>query len=301
MNFFSIIIPLYNKEKFIKKVLKSIIDQSFKDFEIIIIDDYSNDNSSNIVKQIISSNSDLNIHYLVNSENKGVGFTRNVGLEFSQGQYVLFLDADDELASEKTLEIIHNYLLNRKIENLLLVRNYRNEFLKPEFKKIYRTLSVIESDLFKVNNKDKFSLKGNLPFGGSGSAVILRDIALKNRFNVSENIFEDWDYFLRVFNQSNVYFLNINCINVNLDSSTDRSFYGSIPKIYEYLYANKYLRSTRKQIFWIWFNKFIRNNQKLPNLWQKLLIANLSINFKLVKYQLRAVLNYFEHVVFKKT
>jgi len=86
----SIIIPLYNKEKDIKKTLTSVIDQSFKDFEIIIIDDGSTDSSEEVVKSV----NDQRI-LLYSKKNEGVSKTRNFGVEKATTNFIVFLDADD--------------------------------------------------------------------------------------------------------------------------------------------------------------------------------------------------------------
>ena len=87
---FSVIIPLYNKEKDIKKTLLSVLNQSFDDFEIIIINDGSTDNSEEIVKSVI----DKRI-CLFTKKNEGVSIARNYGVEKATSNYVVFLDADD--------------------------------------------------------------------------------------------------------------------------------------------------------------------------------------------------------------
>jgi glycosyltransferase involved in cell wall biosynthesis len=86
----SIIIPLYNKEKHIKETLNSVLNQSFKNFEVIIIDDHSADNSRNIVNEI----KDNRITIYTNPK-KGVSSARNYGINLSKNKYVALLDADD--------------------------------------------------------------------------------------------------------------------------------------------------------------------------------------------------------------
>lgn len=90
MPFFSVIIPLFNKEKFIEATLKSVLNQSFIDFEILIIDDGSTDNSASIIKGF----DDARIRYYY-KENAGVSSARNDGIEKAQSNYISFIDADD--------------------------------------------------------------------------------------------------------------------------------------------------------------------------------------------------------------
>ncbi len=88
--FFSVIIPLYNKSKYIERTINSVLNQSFKDFEIVVVDDGSDDDGPGKVKVI----NDSRIR-LIRQVNKGVSLARNRGINESNGRYIAFLDADD--------------------------------------------------------------------------------------------------------------------------------------------------------------------------------------------------------------
>lgn len=90
MAFFSIIIPLYNKENFVSETLKSVLDQTFTDYEVIVINDGSTDKSVAAVEQI----NDKRIK-LFHQKNQGVSVARNKGIALAQADYICFLDADD--------------------------------------------------------------------------------------------------------------------------------------------------------------------------------------------------------------
>ncbi|MFK7000885.1 glycosyltransferase family 2 protein [Flavobacterium oreochromis] len=104
MPFFSVIIPLYNKELYIKNTLQKVLAQSFQDFEIIIINDGSTDNSIKIVNSIIDSRIKL-FHQV----NKGVSSARNYGIKKASGTLVAFLDADDIWFDNHLAELYHLY------------------------------------------------------------------------------------------------------------------------------------------------------------------------------------------------
>jgi glycosyltransferase involved in cell wall biosynthesis len=89
--FFSVIIPLYNKENYIEKTIQSVINQTNNDFEIIIVDDCSTDLSYEIAKKFVSHKIDIIKHPI----NKGLSASRNTGILNSRGNYITFLDADD--------------------------------------------------------------------------------------------------------------------------------------------------------------------------------------------------------------
>lgn len=89
---FSVIIPLYNKAPYVAKAIQSVLCQAFTDYELIIVDDGSKDNSAEIAAQAIEGHSNCR---LIRQENAGVSMARNNGVAISQGKYLCFLDADD--------------------------------------------------------------------------------------------------------------------------------------------------------------------------------------------------------------
>lgn len=89
---FSVIIPLYNKAPYVAKAIRSVLAQSFRDYELIVIDDGSKDESADIAQQVIGGNKNCR---LICQENAGVSMARNNGVSVSQGDYLCFLDADD--------------------------------------------------------------------------------------------------------------------------------------------------------------------------------------------------------------
>jgi glycosyltransferase involved in cell wall biosynthesis len=107
MPFFSIIIPLYNKEFFIENTLNLVLQQTFTDFEIIIVNDGSTDGS--IAKINLFNDSRIKIYH---QENKGVSVARNKGMEVATGDFFCFLDADDEWSDnylENLYQTIHKF------------------------------------------------------------------------------------------------------------------------------------------------------------------------------------------------
>lgn len=107
MPFFSVIIPLFNKEKFIEATLKSVLNQTFIDFEILIINDGSTDNSATIIEEF----DDPRIRYFL-KENAGVSSARNDGIKKAQSNYITFIDADDYWYPdflEEMFKILQNY------------------------------------------------------------------------------------------------------------------------------------------------------------------------------------------------
>ena len=100
----SVIIPVYNTEKYIEKCLESLAKQTMQDFEVIVVNDGSTDNSEKVIKDY-KKNSNLDIKYL-EKENGGLASARNYGVEYASGKYISFLDSDDYLDEDlyKNLE-----------------------------------------------------------------------------------------------------------------------------------------------------------------------------------------------------
>ena len=111
MNKISVIIPVFNREKTIERCLKSICNQTVQDLEIIVIDDGSQDATLDIVQQI--SSKDNRIRVIQNKKNSGAGFSRNRGLEVTNGNYISFIDSDDFLHPE-TMRHVYDTI---KLEN----------------------------------------------------------------------------------------------------------------------------------------------------------------------------------------
>ena len=99
----SVIVPVFNKGKYVKKAIQSILNQTFTNFELIVIDDGSADNSGDVINEVIHN--DKRCIY-INRENRGVSFTRNEGIKLAHGEYISFLDADDEYCQDFLFEMV---------------------------------------------------------------------------------------------------------------------------------------------------------------------------------------------------
>ena len=99
----SIIIPVYNVEKYLEDCLKSVINQSLKDIEIICVNDGSTDRSFDILNKYAVM--DNRITVINNSKNYGLSYSRNQGIQYSHGEYIYFLDSDDMITQEAMEEL----------------------------------------------------------------------------------------------------------------------------------------------------------------------------------------------------
>lgn len=170
----SIIMPVYNAEKYLADTIHSVLNQTYRDFELIAVNDGSKDQSLNILKQF----DDKRI-VVINKENTGVSDTRNVGIQAANGEYVCFLDADDCYASvclEKLYEIAHRNDADMVVCNYVPFRGhpkFQTKKLVPTFVENADTLvqaGVLTSawtKLIKLSTLSKYEIKfdRNMTFG----------------------------------------------------------------------------------------------------------------------------------------
>lgn len=139
----SIVIPCFNSQATIRKVLESVVNQTYKDYEIIIVDDGSSDNTKSVIEIFFK---DKNIkHKYIYQQNSGPSSARNKGVKNSIGEYVAFLDSDDEWHPQK-LELTVKILEDERVDILghgyTFINNFDKEYLSINIDKItfYRLL-----------------------------------------------------------------------------------------------------------------------------------------------------------------
>lgn len=119
----SVIIPVYNVEKYLSKCLDSVLQQDFDSYEIIAVNDGSKDSCGEILKEYSSRNEKI---VVVNQENKGLGGARNSGIEKAVGEYLLFLDSDDAI-KPKTLSGLYQDAIQSQADIVWCGMDYVNE------------------------------------------------------------------------------------------------------------------------------------------------------------------------------
>ena len=113
---FSVVVPVYNAELYLNRLVKSVLDQTFSDFELILVDDGSTDNSFALMKKLQEKDSRIKIF---SKENTGPGYTRKYGFEKSSGELLFFVDSDDWITTSDVLREIND--LFEKNENIEVV------------------------------------------------------------------------------------------------------------------------------------------------------------------------------------
>ncbi|OHX65557.1 glycosyltransferase family 2 protein [Flammeovirga pacifica] len=287
--FFSVIIPTYNRQYFIGKAIQSVLNQTYSNFEIIIVDDGSTDNTKDIVKTF----SDNRIRYFW-TKNQERGAARNFGIRKSKGNYVCFLDSDDIYLNDH-LAIGFNNLSENKcafyFSNYSVVDNDNNIVLKN----------------FLGNEKDclmRISYNNFLcPIG-----VFFRsDIAEKYLFSEDRNftIGEDLYVFLRIIARFGINFNH--SVTAHLIQHNSRTMSIVDPSVIDYS-VNKMICLLKKDIFFFDNYSFLipiieANHISLQSLYLsmeskklesvKMLIKAIKLNFKeLFKRRTVAIIKY---------
>lgn len=147
--FFSIVLTSYNCSRFILETLKSIENQTYKNFEVIIIDDKSTDNSVNLIKKFIANKK--NYIFITNKKNLGVCESRNLGFKRAIGRYICILDSDDLWHKDK-LYITYRHIIKTKRD--IYCTSY--SFIDEESKKIKKDYTIPKNISYKDLLKENF-------------------------------------------------------------------------------------------------------------------------------------------------
>lgn len=213
---FSVVIPLYNKERSIVNTIFSVLVQSYQNFEIVIINDGSTDNSVEAVKSII----DKRIR-LIHQENQGVSAARNRGIKEASYQWIAFLDGDDLWESNHLEEIVK--MMKVFPEDKVYVTSFEFSDKRKIFKH-ERTDSI-----FKIENYFKEAIKEHLMW----TSIVVVNIQCfmdVGGFNINLNRGEDLDVWARLARRYNIVKSTKNTAIYNIDDifslTKSRSNYG---------------------------------------------------------------------------
>ena len=152
----SVIVPIYNVEKYLPTCIESILNQTYKDLEILLVDDGSTDNSGRICDKYAKQD---NRCIVIHQQNKGVSETRNTGLNLAKGEYISFIDGDDYIHPQM-LEVLHKTLLKGDYDFSMVL--YKEVYTKEKFPTIsnYVYQEITQDQL--IYNLYNSSLKENI-------------------------------------------------------------------------------------------------------------------------------------------
>ena len=151
---FTVAISAYNIENYVKRAIDSVLNQTFKNYELLVIDDCSTDSTMEVIKQVVGQNAKI----LQTKKNSGTAAaSRNIAIENAKGEYLLFLDGDDELYSNETLKEIDEHIKENKYDIIYLgyenVGHTENYYRISNKENSTREARLICDESFSVSSK----------------------------------------------------------------------------------------------------------------------------------------------------
>ncbi len=237
----SVIIPIYNTEKFLRKCIESIVNQTLQEIEMILINDGSTDNSHNICLEYAEKYPEK-IRY-INNKNIGCSATRNLGIELAQGEYIAFVDSDDYIEKEM-YEEMYKVARNKSLDVIILGIIYEDSFNKIQGISIPQNIKFYY-DYFKVTNK----------LANPVNKLFKKDVILKNKINFPLNTHsgEDIVFYFKFLSQTKkisslpkAYYHYVNHgLNSIYNFEKRKGIFVSFKELYDYLLKNKLFRDKK--------------------------------------------------------
>lgn len=263
----SVIVPMYNAASFIEETLNSVLLQTYLNWECLIIDDGSTDNSALIVNRFIIK--DKRFKYF-KQNNAGPSVARNLGVSKSHGDYIQFLDADDVLLEnrfEYLLENYHDYKQDTILGTSMLIGDNSN---------IYNTRihTLYKKDPYCVTFKEMYQKFGNEYSFVPACILFPRKMITNIKWDSNLKHSEDWEYYLHVLHQNlNAHFY-ILPVNTVIYRDTDNSLSKQLDQLYQSNYIIlqdyfkiKYLFPYINAVCFLsyrnFYNKFKKNAAKI--------------------------------------
>lgn len=196
----SIIIPCYNQGQYLPEALQSILEQTYQNWECIIVNDGSTDNTEQVAQEWLEKDARFKYAY---KENVGLSSARNTGLDFAKGDFIQFLDSDDFLAPEKLILSVESFQENYTIDVVITDYNIFNSRDLQNNRPFYEISNIHFNFETIVNNWD---IDFTIPIH---CALFKRSSIGNLRFNENLKAKEDWLFWIQFFKKSsNVTFIH---------------------------------------------------------------------------------------------
>ena len=201
----SIILPVYNVEKWLSKCLDSILNQSYENYEVICVNDGSLDNSLKILRKYEKKDKRI---IVIDKENEGVSTARNIAINKSTGKYITFVDPDDYLEKD-ALETMIKLIKKEKVD---IVRTKYNKIFEHH---ISHENEIKYNNKVILNNKNKKNIIESVLLQEFGCylwlLLIKKDLIIKNNIYFEKELYvhQDLDFYIKLFKHAkNIYFSN---------------------------------------------------------------------------------------------
>ena len=205
----SIIVPVYNVKEYLEKCVDSILNQTYKNIEIILINDGSTDGSKELCDEIAKKDDRIMV---IHKENGGVSETRNIGIDKSKGEYISFVDSDDYITPD-FCETLYKALK----ENNADISSVKFRMVRENGEKIYEpgedinSLSIIETNVYEGNEIIKETLLMKSFKSYACTKLYKKELLQNNRFKVGTN-YEDLLFNYEVMKKANILaYINKEC------------------------------------------------------------------------------------------
>lgn len=176
MSYFSIVIPVYQTEKYIAECIESVLRQDMSDYELILVDDGSTDGSPQICDQYALKYEKI---YTIHKENGGLSDARNTGMRNATGKYLLFLDSDDFWSDNQFLKKLR---IQIEYQNCDVMNFHYKYFYEEEHQTIDFFSTINEESLVKMNADQRFQylIEQNQYIASACNKAVLRELILQN-------------------------------------------------------------------------------------------------------------------------
>lgn len=212
MPYFSVIIPLYNKENYVEDTLKSILRQTFSDYEVVLVDDCSTDGSVAKVQPFLSNT----VRLVAHTQNSGLSASRNTGIRNSKAQFVTFLDADDTW-EPSLLEAFHS-MITKFPDESIFAANYREVYPDNTIRLPKNNTSDLKegevyhiTDFFSRNTQQGFFIHSGICF----DKKVFEEVGF---YDEAIDFSEDLDFNIRAFSQYDLVYKNSRLVNYTMQS-----------------------------------------------------------------------------------
>lgn len=237
----SIIVPVYNVEKYLKKCVDSILNQTFKDFELILVDDGSPDSSGAICDQYAEKDSRVKV---IHKKNGGLSDARNAGIEVAKGKYLGFIDSDDYIA-EDMYELLHNNIVRENADLSIcgIYDVYKGETPKilPEFRKVCTKVEtmklILDANVISVHAVNKLykkelfdSIKYPVGIITEDAAIILEIVDQCEKIIIEST--QKYFYFHRENSISSANFSKKDLQTIGVWNKNERWILDNVPSLY---------------------------------------------------------------------
>jgi len=194
MPLFSLIIPVYNTQSYIKECIESVLSQTFTDYECILINDGSTDNSAVICNEYKLMDNRI---VMINQNNMGLSMARNNGINVSRGEYIIFLDSDDIIIDNNALSNLSDLIKTYNIDKPNII--FHSKLFTFADNNIYSNIDTMNDNIISLNIKIFLKIIKNQKSKvllSSWTFSINREFLLKNNLFFKENIFHEDDHFI---------------------------------------------------------------------------------------------------------